>query len=53
MSPLIERSLLLRMMFLLLLCPCALAQTPGDAIELNLVGNRFAPLEYAQLDEQQ
>jgi 4-carboxymuconolactone decarboxylase len=31
----------------------AVAQTSSDEIELNLIGNRFAPLEYTQLNEQQ
>jgi 4-carboxymuconolactone decarboxylase len=31
----------------------AQAQTPAEQIELNLVGNRFPALEYAELDEQQ
>jgi len=31
----------------------AQAQNPADQIELDLIGNRFQPLEYAELDEQQ
>jgi len=53
MSALIKRFVWHRLMLLFLFCPCAFAQSSGDAIELNLVGNRFAPLEYTDLDAQQ
>jgi len=53
MSALFKHSSPHRLLLLFLVCPCAFAQSSGDAIELNLVGNRFAPLDYAELDEQQ
>jgi len=45
--------LLLLLLLQLLFWPHAFAQAQDAAPELNLVGNRFAPLEYADLDEQQ
>jgi len=53
-----ERARLLSLAALIILGQSALAQTSGaqtsgDPIELNLVGNRFAPLAYTALDEQQ
>jgi 4-carboxymuconolactone decarboxylase len=41
------------LLHLFLLCPCTFAQTSGEPAGLELAGNRFAPLEYAEMDEQQ
>ena len=51
--PRCHRFPLYRLTLLLSLCQCAFAQSPDGAIDLDLVGNRFAPLQYAELDEQQ
>ncbi len=53
MKPLLDRSRIAGLAVSLFLGQAAIAQSSSENIELNLIGNRFAPLEYKDLDEQQ
>ncbi len=53
MKAFIEYSRIAWIVIFMLLGQATLAQSSSDELELNLIGNRFAPLEYSELDEQQ